>query len=512
MNTQKSFLIILDGWGIYPDPDVSAIKRAHTPYFNQLNLDYPHSTLTTFGMDVGLPEGQMGNSEVGHMNLGAGKVVYQELARIHKAIEDQELQNHPLLLEALHYAKENNRKVHLLGLISDGGVHSHIRHLLALCDTCILHNIPNVFIHAITDGRDTDPKGGIHYLEMVDDHIKNSEIKWGSLIGRYYAMDRDNRWERIQLAYDLLVNGAGTGTRDIFQALRQSYSEKISDEFVQPHFMMNERGKAVAKIEDGDVVVFFNFRTDRPRELTYVLTQSSVDTFPCNPLDLKFVTFARYDETFKNQIVLFEKDDIKETMGEVVSKHGLTQVRIAETEKYPHVTFFFNGGREARFEGEDRILIPSPKVATYDLQPEMSAFGITKAIMDYMVTHQPDFICLNFANADMVGHTGMMSAAVAAVEAVDKCLSEMVPLALELNYNMLIIADHGNADYMVNPDGSPNTAHSMNPVPCILVSKDAHHYTIDNGKLADIAPTLLTLMGVPIPEEMTGNVLIHSKK
>lgn len=512
MNTQKSFLIILDGWGIYPDPEVSAIKRANTPYFNQLNLDYPHSTLTTFGMEVGLPDGQMGNSEVGHMNLGAGKVVYQELARIHKAVEEQELQNHPLLLEALYYAKENKRKVHLLGLISDGGVHSHIRHLLALCDTCIQNKIPNVFIHAITDGRDTDPRGGIRYLDMVNDHIKNSGIKWGSLIGRYYAMDRDNRWERIQLAYDLLVNGTGIGTRDIFNALRQSYDEKISDEFVQPHFMMDEKGEAVAKIEDGDVVVFFNFRTDRPRELTYVLTQSSVADFVCRPLDLKFVTFARYDETFNNQIVLFEKDDIKETMGEIVSKYGLTQVRIAETEKYPHVTFFFNGGREARFAGEDRILIPSPKVATYDLQPEMSAPGITNAITEYMRSHHPDFICLNFANADMVGHTGSMAAAVIAVEAVDKCLSQIIPLALDMNYQTLIIADHGNADYMVNPDGSPNTAHSMNPVPCILVSKNANNYTIDNGKLADIAPTLLTLMGVPIPEEMTGNVLIHQKE
>ncbi len=511
MNTQKSFLIILDGWGIYPDPDVSAIKRANTPYFNQLIQEFPHSTLTTFGMEVGLPEGQMGNSEVGHMNLGAGKVVYQELARIHKAVEDEELQNHPLLLEALHYAKENKRKVHLLGLISDGGVHSHIRHLIALCDTCIQNNIPDVFIHAITDGRDTDPRGGIHYLEMVDHHIKNSGIKWGSLIGRYYAMDRDNRWERIQLAYDLLVNGKGSGTRDIFQALRQSYAEKISDEFVQAHFMMDEKGKPLAKIEDGDVVVFFNFRTDRPRELTYVLTQSSVEDFPCTPLDLKFVTFARYDETFKNQIVLFEKDDIKETMGEVVSRHGLTQVRIAETEKYPHVTFFFNGGREARFEGEDRILIPSPKVATYDLQPDMSAPGITKAIIEYMHSDHPDFICLNFANADMVGHTGSMTAAIAAVEAVDKCLEQIVPLALEMNYHTLIIADHGNADYMVNPDGSPNTAHSVNPVPCILVSKDAHEYNLDNGKLADIAPTLLALMKVPIPEEMTGNVLVKLK-
>lgn len=512
MSTQRVFLIILDGWGHGPKPEVSAIAQAKTPFVDSLYVQYPHSELVTHGEQVGLPDGQMGNSEVGHLNIGAGRIVYQELARINKAIRERELHTNATLLEALAYAKESGKAVHLMGLVSDGGVHSHINHLKALCDICQEQAIGNVFIHAFMDGRDTDPKSGIGYLQDLLHHTEKQSARLASIIGRYYAMDRDKRWERVQLAYNLLVHGDGETTKDPLALLQKKYDSGETDEFIHPIVCTGPDGYPVATIAPGDVVISFNFRTDRPREITQVLTQEAFPEYKMQPLPLYYVTMTRYDETYKNVHVLFLKDDLKNTLGEVLAQLGKTQVRIAETEKYPHVTFFFSGGREENFKAERRIMIPSPKVATYDLQPEMSAVELTDAIMKDIETHDPDFICLNFANTDMVGHTGVFAAAVKAAETVDGCLSRLVPLALAHQYEAIIIADHGNSDYMINEDGTPNTAHTKNPVPCIYVSSRAGDYTVSDGKLADIAPTILYLMNLPLPPEMDGKVLIHPKK
>lgn len=503
----KAFLLILDGWGIGPKHSADAIYQANTPYFDSLMQRYPHSTLVTFGEEVGLPEGQMGNSEVGHLNIGAGRIIWQELARINKAVRERELHENPVLLDTITYAKKNGKAIHLVGLVSDGGVHSHIEHLKALIDIAEENGADRCFVHAFTDGRDCDPKSGKDFIGDLQQFLFGKKTRIASLIGRYYAMDRDKRWERVKRAYDLLVHGiAASSTTDFAAYLRESYEKGITDEFAEPVVSANAEGK----IQEGDVVVCFNFRTDRLRELTTVLSQKDMPEFDMHALPLYYVTITRYDESFQNVHIMFEKDDVAMTMGEVVSLAGRTQVRIAETEKYPHVTFFFSGGREQPFDGERRLMVPSPKVATYDLQPEMSAPGITEAIMQDIREHQPDFICLNFANTDMVGHTGIFSAAMKAAETVDECLSRIVPLALAYDYSCILIADHGNSDYMVNEDGTPNTAHTMNPVPCILVRKEPRiGETLRNGRLADVAPTLLELLGVAQPEVMTGKSLIE---
>lgn len=506
---EKTALLILDGWGHGKKPESDAIAMANTPFMDSLYLKYPHSELITFGEEVGLPEGQMGNSEVGHLNIGAGRVVYQELARINKALREKTLHQNEVLLKALADAKENGKAVHLMGLVSDGGVHSHINHLKGLCDILTENGIAAAYIHAFLDGRDTDPKGGAGYLEDLMQHIADKNIQLASIVGRYYAMDRDKRWERIKLAYDLLVKGIGETSNDPIATVKSRYEAGETDEFIKP-IVCAVDGQSAPSIKDGDVLICFNFRTDRPREISMVLTQEDMPEFEMKALDLRYVTMTRYDEKFKNVEVLFTKEDIQMTLGEVLSKAGKTQVRIAETEKYPHVTFFFNGGREQEFEGESRILIPSPKVATYDLQPEMSAHEITTAITEKIESDQPDFICLNYANTDMVGHTGIVEAAKKAAETVDGCLKQLVAVLLKHNYGSLIIADHGNSDYIVNEDGSPNTAHTTNPVPCIYVANDINKVSLKAGKLADIAPTLLDAMGVTIPEEMTGSVLLDS--
>ncbi|MFN4256879.1 MAG: 2,3-bisphosphoglycerate-independent phosphoglycerate mutase [Saprospiraceae bacterium] len=506
MNPHKrAFLLILDGWGLGPKPEADAIFQANTPFMDGLMAKYPHSTLVTHGEDVGLPDGQMGNSEVGHMNIGAGRIVWQELARINKAVREHELHTNPTLLAALDFAKTNDRAVHLLGLVSDGGVHSHLEHLKALCDIATERGCPRTFVHAFTDGRDCDPKSGAAFLEDLLQHIQNQPVKIASVIGRYFAMDRDKRWERVKLAYDLLVHGTGTPVRDIPAAIRASYAEGVTDEFLKPMVAEGVDGQ----IRPGDVVICFNFRTDRLRELTTVLSQTPMPEHGMDTLPLRYVTMTRYDDTYKGVDVIFEKDDVTKTLGEVLAGAGRTQVRIAETEKYPHVTFFFSGGREEPFAGERRLMVPSPKVATYDLQPEMSAPGITEAIMADIQANTPDFICLNFANTDMVGHTGVFAAAMKAAETVDNCLSQIIPLALAHDYACLLIADHGNSDYMINDDGSPNTAHTKNPVPCVLVS---NHLTgqerLKNGRLADVAPTILGLLGIEPSKEMTGEYLV----
>ncbi len=498
----------MDGWGLGPNPKVDAIARAHTPVFDDLMKRFPNSILVTYGEEVGLPEGQMGNSEVGHMNIGAGRIVYQELARINKAIRDGELAKNPTLAGALKEAASNNRKVHFMGLLSDGGVHSHIGHLKALCDIARECGVEQVYIHAFMDGRDTDPRSGVAYLKDLIRHISPLGYKVASVIGRYYAMDRDKRWERVKLAYDLLVNGAGEVCVDPVEAVMRRYEAGETDEFLRPIVCVDEAGAPLAKLEDGDLLICFNFRTDRPREISIVLTQEDMPEYGMHKLDVEYITMTRYDETFKNIKVLFEKANLNNTLGEVLSKRGLTQVRIAETEKYPHVTFFFSGGREEAFKNEKRILIPSPKVATYDLKPEMSAIEVTDAIVREIKENQPDFICLNYANADMVGHTGVFEAAMKAAETVDECLGRLLESALAYDYDAIIIADHGNADYMVNEDGTPNTAHTKSPVPFIYVSNSLKANNAVNGKLADIAPTILFLMGEGTPTEMTGTVLV----
>jgi len=503
---KKVLLMILDGWGIATNKKVSAIDHAKTPFMDSVYPKYPHSRLEASGLAVGLPDGQMGNSEVGHMNIGAGRVVYQDLVKVNKAIDEKEIDTNPVLLEAIEYAKKNGKAFHLIGLVSDGGVHSHIDHLKGLCTIANNHGLKNVFVHAFTDGRDTDPKGGLGYIMDLQSHMKKTTGALASIVGRYYSMDRDKRWERVRLAYDLLVRGIGEATTDAVSAIRKSYDNNVTDEFIKP-IVVTQSGKPVATIQEGDVVLCFNFRTDRGREITQVLTQKDFPEQEMKALDLYYITLTNYDDTFKNVKVIFDKDNLENTLGEVLANAGKKQIRIAETEKYPHVTFFFSGGRESEFPGEKRILCPSPKVATYDLQPEMSANDIKDKIIPELDKQEVDFICLNFANPDMVGHTGVFEAVVKACETVDNCAGKVVEAALRNNYATIIIADHGNADYMINDDGSPNTAHSTNLVPCVLVD-NSFKGTIGDGKLADLAPTILTLMGIGIPPQMTGSVLI----
>ena len=498
--------MILDGWGKSPDPKVSAIAQANTPFVDSLYTQYPNADLLTDGMNVGLPEGQMGNSEVGHMNLGAGRIVYQDLAKINKAVKEDTLKNEDVLKAAFEYAKTNKKPIHFLGLVSDGGVHSHIDHLKALIKAAEESGVEKSFVHAFTDGRDVDPKSGKGFLVDLVNFCSDKKTKLASVIGRYYAMDRDKRWERVKLAYDVVVNAEGEKTQDIGKAMQKSYDEGVTDEFIKPLVLTDALAQPLAKIQPGDVVIFFNFRTDRGRELTQALSQQDFHEQNMHKMDLYYVTMTNYDESFKGVKVIYDKENIKDTLGEVLSKNGKKQIRIAETEKYPHVTFFFNGGREEPFEGEQRILCPSPKVATYDLQPEMSAYEIRDAIIPELKKGSVDFVCLNFANPDMVGHTGVMSAAIKACETVDKCARDVVTAGLENGYSTIVIADHGNCDTMVNPDGSPNTAHTTNPVPLILVDKDLKE--IKDGVLGDIAPTILKLMGVPQPEAMTQKPLV----
>jgi 2,3-bisphosphoglycerate-independent phosphoglycerate mutase len=503
---KKVILMILDGWGKSPDPKVSAIDNANVPFINSLYTKYPSAQLRTDGLNVGLPEGQMGNSEVGHMNLGAGRIVYQDLAKINLAVANKTLAKEQVLIDAFNYAKANNKKVHFLGLVSDGGVHSHTSHLRGLIDASQEYGLDKVFIHAFTDGRDVDPKSGKKYIQDLHDYIAPTPVKIASVIGRYYAMDRDKRWERVKLAYDLVVHGTGTPTKDVVTSIATSYGNDVTDEFIQPLVAVDANEKPLAIIEEDDVVIFFNFRTDRGRELTEALSQQDFHEQNMHKLNLYYVTLTNYDETYQNVKVVYNKDNITETLGEVLEKANKKQIRIAETEKYPHVTFFFSGGRETPFEGETRILRNSPKVATYDLQPEMSAYELKDALVPELNKGEVDFVCLNFANGDMVGHTGIMEAAIKACEAVDICVKEVVEAALANDYTTIIIADHGNCETMINPDGSPNTAHTTNPVPIILVDKDLKK--INDGVLGDIAPTILELMGVAQPAAMTSHSLL----
>lgn len=498
--------MILDGWGKSPDPKVSAIDNANVPFINSLYTQYPNAELRTDGLNVGLPEGQMGNSEVGHMNLGAGRIVYQDLAKINLAVQNQTLRQEQPLIDAFEYAKTHGKKVHFLGLVSNGGVHSHTSHLYGLLDAAASYDLEHVYIHAFTDGRDVDPKSAQTDLANLIAYTEKSKAKIASVIGRYYAMDRDKRWERVKLAYELLVNAEGEKTNDLLASIQQSYSNGVTDEFIKPLVVTQANGEPTAVIAEDDVVIFFNFRTDRGRELTEVLSQKDFHEFNMHKLNLYYVTMTNYDETYQNVHVIYDKDNITETLGEVLEQAGKKQIRIAETEKYPHVTFFFSGGREVPFEGETRILRNSPKVATYDLQPEMSAYELKDALIPELEKGEVDFVCLNFANGDMVGHTGVMEAAIKACEAVDVCVNEIVTTALAHDYTTIIIADHGNCETMINPDGSPNTAHTTNPVPIILVDKELT--SIQNGILGDIAPTVLNLMGIPKPAAMTCHSLV----
>ena len=504
--SKKVILVIMDGWGLGKVPLSDAIQQAKVPFVQSLYGKYPNSTLITCGEEVGLPDGQMGNSEVGHLNIGAGRIVYQELQRINVAVRDGELASNKTLLASIEYAKENNKPLHLLGLVSDGGVHAHTTHLKAICDICKTAGLTNVFIHAFTDGRDTDPKSGLAFVENLAAHLKTSVGKIATVSGRYYAMDRDKRWERIQLAYDTLVNAKGPSASSALDAIKENYAQDITDEFIKPTVIL-ENGAPIASIQSGDAVLCFNFRTDRCREITEVLSQKDFPEFGMKHLDLHYTTITKYDETFKNVQVIFENDNLVNTLGEVLAQKHKKQIRIAETEKYPHVTFFFSGGREVPFEGESRIMAPSPKVATYDLQPEMSAQELTDKLLPEINAGNPDFVCLNYANADMVGHTGIFSAVVKAVETVDGCVEQIVTAGLNNGYTIFLTADHGNADYMINEDGSPNTAHTTNLVPFFIIDKDWKG-TIQPGKLGDIAPTILNMIGVTIPKEMTGKVLI----
>ncbi|MFT5858556.1 MAG: 2,3-bisphosphoglycerate-independent phosphoglycerate mutase [Flavobacteriaceae bacterium] len=504
--TKNIGLIILDGWGIGDRSKSDAIFNARTQFMDHLINKYPSAELLTSGEDVGLPDGQMGNSEVGHLNIGAGRIVYQELTRINKAIRDGEFAKNEVLKRAFQEAKETGKKLHFMGLVSNGGVHSSQEHLHALCNLAKEYKLKDVFIHAFTDGRDCDPRSGINFIKNLEENIEETPVKIASIIGRYYAMDRDNRWERIRKAYDLMVNGQGEKFESAEEIIKRSYENDVTDEFIEPS-VIHKDGAPVAVIEEGDIVICFNFRTDRPREISTVLTQKDFPQHQMEKLNISYFTMTNYDRSFKNVNVIFEKDNLVKTLGEVLSDAGQSQVRIAETEKYPHVTFFFSGGREKEFEGEKRILVNSPKVATYDLQPEMSAPEVRDRIVREIKENAPNFICLNFANPDMVGHTGIYNAIINAVETVDRCLKDVVTTGLENGYEFIVIADHGNADYAINPDGSPNTAHSLNPVPVILVTEE--DVQLNNGVLADVAPSLLDRLGIDHPSEMTGKSLIR---
>jgi 2,3-bisphosphoglycerate-independent phosphoglycerate mutase len=506
MKNKKTLLMILDGWGIGDGSRADVINQVPTPNITGFTQKYASSRLHASGEDVGLPEGQMGNSEVGHLNIGAGRIIYQDLVKINKEIKTGEIQKNKVLTKAFTYARDNNRQVHFFGLLSDGGVHSLDKHLYALCDMTKEYGLEKVFIHGFGDGRDTDPHSGIGYMQNLLDHLSMSNGRVASFVGRYYAMDRDKRWERIKEAYDMIVNGIGTTTRNIVEAMRESYNNEITDEFMKPIVVIDEKGVPLGKLKEGDVVIYFNFRNDRAKELTIVLTQKDMPEFGMRKMPLYYCTMTPYDATFEGLHIIYPKENADNTMGEVLANAGKTQLRIAETEKYAHVTFFFSGGREEAFRNEDRILIPSPKVPTYDMQPEMSAYGVKDAVIKAIRTGKYDFICLNFANGDMVGHTGVYEAIKKAVVTIDECAGAVANAAKENGYDVLIIADHGNADKALNEDGSPNTAHSLNPVPSILISDD--YKTIKEGILADVAPTLLTIMGIDIPEEMTAKVLV----
>jgi 2,3-bisphosphoglycerate-independent phosphoglycerate mutase len=506
--SKNALLIIMDGWGHGAVPAADALQHAHIPYIRSLYSQYPHAELVTYGEEVGLPAGQMGNSEVGHLNIGAGRIVYQELQRINVAIASGELQQNQCFQSMLNYAETSHKTLHLMGLVSDGGVHSHIRHVKAICDICAAHPDIRVMIHAFTDGRDTDPKSGYEFIKELQQHIQGSNAQIATITGRYYAMDRDKRWERVKIAYEAMVNGIGKASTDLLKSIEDDYANDETDEFLKPIIAVNEEGKALGSIHEGDAVFCFNFRTDRCREITEVLTQQDFPELNMKALALHYCTMTAYDKKFKNVEVLFHNDDLSMTLGEVLSLHGKKQIRIAETEKYPHVTFFFSGGREGEFTGEKRIMCPSPRdVATYDLKPEMSALDITQAILPEIENQTADFICLNFANTDMVGHTGVWDAVIKAAETVNACVEKIIPLALQKDYSVFLTADHGNSDYMINEDGTPNTAHTMNPVPFFIIS-DTFQGEIKNGKLADIAPTILHFMGLEIPAQMTGNVLV----
>jgi 2,3-bisphosphoglycerate-independent phosphoglycerate mutase len=508
MNQQihKAMLIILDGWGLGKHDKADVISQTETPYFDRLMSQYSHSQLIASGVDVGLPEGQMGNSEVGHLNIGAGRVVYQDLVKINLAIQDGSFFENERLVHAMKTAKSNNKAIHFLGLVSPGGVHSMDSHLVALSQMAKKFELEKVFIHALTDGRDTDPKSAKGYVENLLKNIKNTPAKLASLVGRYYTMDRDKRWERIKVGYDLMILGKGTPSKDILKSILESYEQGVTDEFIKPIVMVDENQKPIGKIQDGDVVIAFNFRTDRLRQITHALTQQDFPEYDMKIMQLHYYTMTRYDEEFKNIHVIYDKENVRNTLGEYLSKKNLRQLRIAETEKYAHVTFFFSGGQEEAFPGESRIMVPSPKVATYDLQPEMSAPEVANRLVNEIEQETHDFICLNFANGDMVGHTGVYSAIQKAIKTVDHQLEKVVETAKKHAYDVIVIADHGNADYALNEDGSPNTAHSLNPVPFIVVTE--RFSKVQNGRLADVAPSILQLMGLDVPKEMTGKILI----
>ncbi|MDE3142722.1 MAG: 2,3-bisphosphoglycerate-independent phosphoglycerate mutase [Bacteroidota bacterium] len=504
--SKKVILIIMDGWGLGKIKSADAIQNANVPFVTSLYKKYPNTTLVTCGEAVGLPYGQMGNSEVGHLNLGAGRIVYQELQRINVAIRTGEFATNEQLLASIRFAKQNNKPLHLLGLVSDGGVHSHINHVKAIADVCKKEGLTEVYVHAFTDGRDCDPKSGLGFIKDLQDHLDNSVGKIATVTGRYYAMDRDKRWERVKLAYDAIVKGVGEHSDNLIKSIETSYSNNVTDEFIKP--IINAKLSAAAKIKDGDVAICFNFRTDRCREITNVLTQEDHHEQDMHKMDLHYTTMTEYDKTFQNVHVIFENDNLNNTLGEVLEANGKKQIRIAETEKYPHVTFFFSGGREKVFDGETRIMAQSPKVATYDLQPEMSAYELADKLVPEIEKESADFICLNFANADMVGHTGVFTAVEKAVETVDKCVERVVTAALQHDYTIFLTADHGNADFMINEDGTPNTQHSLNLVPFFVIDKEWHG-TVKPGKLGDLAPSILHVMGLKIPKEMTGDILVN---
>ena len=507
MSNKKVLLVILDGWGQGDHSKADIISQAHVPFTRHLTETVPHTLIRTSGEDVGLPEGQMGNSEVGHINIGAGRVVYQELVKISKAIRERTFHKEPVINEAFDYASAKGKKIHLIGLVSDGGVHSSMDHLYGFCDVAKERNFSELYIHALTDGRDTDPRSGLGFMDDLEQYLEKTAGKVASVCGRYYGMDRDKRWERIKLAYDMLVKGEGKYFSSPAEAIQSSYDEGVTDEFIKPRVITGSDNKPLAIVEEGDVVICFNFRTDRLREITTVLTQTDMPEHDMKTLPLHYITMTRYDESFKDVKVIYEKEELRNTLGEVLAGSGKKQLRIAETEKYPHVTFFFNGGREETFPGEERIMVPSPKVATYDLQPSMSAPEVKDRVVEAIHRDVFDFICLNYANADMVGHTGVKEAITEALETVDQCLKETVEAAREKGYSIIVTADHGNADYAVNPDGSPNTAHTTNPVPCWLISNE--YKNIKPGRLSDLAPTILSMMQIPMPEQMSGNVLVE---